>query len=92
MKAFIVVLLSVLTVPAMAGTKAYAELKKGGEVVLTDESCATSEDMRRAYWYDDDGNTESGCWRNEDRTIYFKWDNGGESRYPKKKVKVANNW
>ena len=92
MKAFIVVLLSVLTVPAMAGTKAYAALKKGGEIVLTNDSCATSQEMRRAYWYDKEGNTYSGCWLNDDRTIYFKWDNGGESRYPKKKFKVTKDW
>ena len=92
MKTFIAVLISVLAVPAMAGTKAYAELKKGGEIVLTNDSCAASQEMRRAYWYDEEGNTYSGCWINDGRTIYFKWDNGGESRYPRKKFKVSNDW
>jgi hypothetical protein len=92
MKTFIFVLVSVLSVNAVADTKAYRALKNGGEIVLTEDSCAFAGDMQRAYWYDKAGNTESGCWKKDGRTIFFKWNNGGESRYPKKKFKIANRW
>jgi len=92
MRVFIAVLISVLSVQAVADTKAYKGLKNGGEIVLTDDSCMIADDMQRAYWYDGEGNTESGCWKKDGRTIYFKWNNGGESRYPRKKFKIANQW
>jgi len=101
MRVFIAVLISVLSVQAVADTKAYKGLKNGGEIVLTDESCPEpasfvktreANNMQRAYWYDSEGNTESGCWKYDDRTIYFAWNNGGESRYPRKKFKIANQW
>jgi len=92
MKYLITVVLSLLAVQAFADTKAYKGLKNGGEIVLTDESCIAASDMKRAYWYDGEGNTEDGCWKYDDRTIYFEWDNGGKSRYPKKKFRIANSW
>jgi|DEB0MinimDraft_4_1074332.scaffolds.fasta_scaffold54194_2 hypothetical protein len=101
MKYLITVVISLLAVQAFADTKAHASLKNGGEIVLTNESCPepaafvetrVATNMQRAYWYDDEGNTEDGCWKYDDRTIYFAWNNGGESRYPKKKFKISNNW
>ena len=92
MKYLITVVLGLLAVHAFADTKAYKGLKNGGEIVLTDDSCMIADDMQRAYWYDGEGNTESGCWKKDGRTIYFKWNNGGESRYPQKKFKIANQW
>lgn len=92
MKKFVMLLSVLLAVPALADTKAYRSLKQGGEIVLTDEACERYEDMRRAYWYNNEGDTYDGCWRDDDRTIYFKWLNQGESRYPKTKFKVVNRW
>ena len=92
MKKFVILLSALLAVPAVADTKAYRSLKQGGEIVLTDEACEKFEDMQRAYWYNDKGETYDGCWRHDDRTIYFKWSNEGESRYPKTKFKVVDRW
>lgn len=92
MKKFVILLSALLAVPAVADTKAYRSLKQGGEIVLTDEACEKFEDMQRAYWYNDKGETYDGCWRDDDRTIYFKWSNKGESRYPKTRFKVIDRW
>lgn len=92
MKTYVTLLLSLLAVNAMADTKAYRSLDQGGEIVLTNEACEASQDMQRAYWYNDKGDTYEGCWRDDDRTIYFKWNNKGESRYPKSKFKVVDRW
>lgn len=92
MKTYVTLLLSLLAVNAMADTKAYRSLDQGGEIVLTNEACETAQDMQRAYWYNNEGDTYEGCWRDDDRTIYFKWNNDGESRYPKSKFKVVDRW
>lgn len=95
MKTYVTLLLSLLAVNAMADTKAYRSLIQGGEIVLTDEPCALEvqpKEMQRAYWYNDEGDTYDGCWRDDDRTIYFKWSNEGESRYPKSRFKVVDRW
>jgi len=92
MKYLITVTLSLLATQAFAETKAYAGLKNGGEIVLTKEQCASDKSMQRAYWYDKEGITEDGCWSSDGRTVYFEWDNGGKSRYPRKKFKVVDRW
>jgi len=92
MKYLITVVISLLAVQAFAETKAYAGLKKGGEIVLTKDRCAADETKQRAYWYDEEGYTEDGCWISDGRTIYFEWNNGGKSRYPQKKFKVVDSW
>ena len=92
MKIIIAVLVCFLCIEAMADTKAYTRIEQGGEIVLTDEQCKADETMSRAYWYDTEHYTEEGCWRDDDRTIYAKWDKAGEMRYLKKRFKVADRW
>jgi len=92
MKKLIVLLGVLLAAPVVADTKAYTRIEQGGEIVLTDEQCKADETMSRAYWYDTEHYTEEGCWRDDDRTIYAKWDKAGEMRYLKKRFKVADRW
>ena len=92
MKQFVILLAVVLAAPAFAGTKAHTRNDGGGQIVLTDEECEWDASMLRSYTYTKAHYTEEGCWKDDDLTVYVKWDIMGEKRYAKKLFKVVNPW
>ena len=92
MKKFIVLLITLVAMPAFAGTKAYTKNGEGGQIVLTDEPCEIDSTMRRSYFYTKDHYTEEGCWKDDDTTIFAVWDQQGKYRYRKSIFKVVNQW
>ena len=46
----------------------------------------------RSYFYTKDHYTEEGCWKDDDTTIFAKWDQQGKYRYKKSIFKVVNQW
>ena len=92
MNKLLIVFTLILAAPALAGTKAYTKNNGGGQIVLTDEKCEWDASMLRSYTYTKDHYTEEGCWKDDDLTVYVKWDIMGEKRYAKKLFKVSNPW
>jgi hypothetical protein len=92
MKKLIVLLITLVAMPAFAGTKAYTKNGEGGQIVLTDERCEADPEMLRAYFFTESHYTEEGCWKDDDTTIFAKWDQQGKYRYRKSIFKVVNQW
>ena len=92
MKKFIVLLITLVAMPAFAGTKAYTKNGEGGQIVLTDERCEADPTMLRAYFFTEGHYTEEGCWKDDDTTIFAKWDLQVKYRYRKSIFKVVNQW
>jgi len=89
---FLILLTVLLAAPAFAGTKAYTKNGEGGQIVLTDETCEADPKMLRAYFFTEGHYTEEGCWKDDDTTIFAKWDQQGKYRYKKSIFKVVNQW
>jgi len=92
MNKLIVLLITLVALPAFAGTKAYTKNGEGGQIVLTDEVCEANPQMLRAYFFTEAHYTEEGCWKDDDTTIFAVWDQQGKYRYRKSIFKVVNQW
>ncbi len=92
MNRFLILLTVLLAAPAFAGTKAHTKNGEGGQIVLTDELCEADPTMLRAYFFTEGHYTEEGCWKDDDTTIFAKWDQQGKYRYKKSIFKVVNQW
>ena len=92
MNKLIVLLITLVAMPAFAGTKAYTKNGEGGQIVLTDEVCQADPMMLRAYFFTEAHYTEEGCWKDDDTTIFAVWDQQGKYRYRKSIFKVVNQW
>lgn len=94
MKNLSILLIALMSQGVYAETKAYAKNKNGGKIVLTDEQCSFDKSMLRSYKYSGKRHghkTWEGCWKDDDLTIFVKWEDGAQ-RYEKKDFKVVNNW
>ena len=92
MKKFIVLLITLVAMPAFSGTKAYTKNGEGGQIVLTDERCEADPEMLRAYFFTEGHYTEEGCWKDDDTTIFAKWDQQGKYLCRNSINVMVNQW
>ena len=81
MKKLLLVVLSILSLNAVAGVVAEMPNQGGGKIVLLDRPCATNPNTFVAFSYLNDNRSIIGCWTAAESRVFVDWS-GDIRSYP----------